>query len=81
MAVGALGTVYALSASGEDVAQQLEPLRAWYVFAPQCVSTLVAVKRETNGWRCPLIMLLRLFGLAYVAAFITYRVALALGAG
>ena len=94
VAVGALGTVYALSASGEDVAQQLEPLLAqgwslatalallaWYVFAPQCVSTLVAVKRETNGWRYPLMMLLQLFGLAYVAAFITYRVALALGAG
>jgi ferrous iron transport protein B len=94
VAVGALGTVYALSASGEDVAQQLEPLLAhswslatalallaWYVFAPQCVSTLVAVKRETNGWRYPLIMLVQLFGLAYVAAFITYRVALALGAG
>jgi len=94
VAVGALGTVYALSASSEDVAQQLEPLLAqswslatalsllaWYVFAPQCVSTLVAVKRETNGWRYPLIMLVQLFGLAYLAAFITYRVAVALGAG
>jgi len=94
VAVGALGTVYALSASGEDVAQQLEPLLAhswnlatalallaWYVFAPQCVSTLVAVKRETNGWRYPLMMLVQLFGLAYAAAFVTYRVALALGAG
>jgi ferrous iron transport protein B len=45
------------------------------------VSTLVAVKRETNGWRYPLIMVVQLFGLAYLAAFITYRVALALGAG
>jgi ferrous iron transport protein B len=94
VAVGALGTVYALSATGDDVAQQLEPLLAhswslatalsllaWYVFAPQCISTLVAVKRETNGWRYPLMMVVQLFGLAYIAAFITYRVALALGAG
>ncbi|MEZ5641401.1 MAG: ferrous iron transporter B [Burkholderiaceae bacterium] len=94
VAVGALGTVYALSAAGDNVAQQLEPLLAhswslatalsllaWYVFAPQCVSTLVAVRRETNGWRYPVVMLVQLFGMAYVAAFITYRVAVALGAG
>lgn len=94
VAVGALGTVYALSATGDDVAQQLEPLLsqswslatalsllAWFVFAPQCISTIVAVKRETNGWRYPLIMLVQLFGLAYLAAFVTYRVALALGGG
>ncbi|HNK53893.1 MAG TPA: ferrous iron transporter B [Ottowia sp.] len=94
VAVGALGTVYALSASGDDVAAQLQPLiahgwslatalalLAWYVYAPQCVSTLVAVKRETNGWRWPLVMLVQLFGLAWLAAFITYRTALAMGAG
>ena len=94
VAVGALGTVYALSASGDDVAAQLQPLiaqgwslatalalLAWYVYAPQCVSTLVAVRRETGGWRWPLLMLLQLFGLAWMAAFVTYRVALALGGG
>ena len=94
VAVGALGTVYALSASGDDVSQQLQPLiahswslatalslLAWYVYAPQCVSTLVAVKRETNGWKYPLMMLVQLFGLAYLAAFVTYRIALAFGAG
>ena len=94
VAVGALGTVYALSASGDDVSQQLQPLiahswslatalslLAWYVYAPQCVSTLVAVKRETNGCKYPLMMLVQLFGLAYLAAFVTYRIALAFGAG
>jgi ferrous iron transport protein B len=87
VAVGALGTVYAMSASGDDVATQLEPviagtwslatgcaLLAWYVFAPQCLSTLAVVKRETNSWRYPLIMAGYLFALAYIAAFITYRV-------
>jgi ferrous iron transport protein B len=94
VAVGALGTVYALSATGDDVAAQLTPmiaeswslatafsLLAWYVFAPQCLSTLSIVKRETNSWRYPLIMAGYLFALAYVAAFVTYRVALAMSAG
>ena len=91
VAVGALGTVYALSATGEDVADQLTPmiaqgwslatafsLLAWYVFAPQCISTLSIVKRETNSMRYPLIMAGYLFLLAYVASFITYRIALVL---
>jgi ferrous iron transport protein B len=94
VAVGALGTVYALSATGEDTAAQLGSLIAqswslatalsllvWYVFAPQCISTLIAVRRETNGWRYPLLMTLYLFALAYAASFVTYRVALALGGG
>ena len=53
----------------------------WFIFAPQCVSTIAAVRRETNGWRWPLVMLVQLFGLAWLAAFITYRTALAMGAG
>jgi ferrous iron transport protein B len=91
VAVGALGTVYSLSANGDDVAATLVPmiaetwslatalsLLAWYVFAPQCLSTLVIVKRETNSWRYPLIMAGYLFAMAYAASFITYRIALAL---
>jgi ferrous iron transport protein B len=91
VAVGALGTVYALSATGEETAKALVPLivqswslatayslLAWYVFAPQCISTLAVVKRETNSWRYPLLMAGYLFALAYAASFITYRVALAL---
>ncbi|HVH82748.1 MAG TPA: hypothetical protein VM713_00385, partial [Steroidobacteraceae bacterium] len=56
-------------------------LLAWYVFAPQCLSTLAVVKRETNSWTYPLAMAAYLFVLAYLAAFLTYRVALALGGG
>jgi ferrous iron transport protein B len=86
VAVGALGTVYALSAAGDDVGGQLAPiiaatwglptafaLLAWFVFAPQCLSTLAVVKRETNGWRYPLIMAAYLFALAYAAAGATYH--------
>ena len=92
--VGALGTVYALSASGDDAAQALAPLiaqgwslatalslLAWFVFAPQCLATLAAVKRETGGWNMPLVMAGYLFALAYLASFVTYRVALAAGFG
>jgi ferrous iron transport protein B len=92
VAVGALGTVYALSAAGDAVAEHLAPviahswslatalsLLAWYVFAPQCISTLAAVKRETNSWRYPLLMAAYQFALAYAAAFLTYRSALWLG--
>ncbi len=94
VAVGALGTVYALSASAQQVADQLTPmisaqwslatalsLLAWYVFAPQCISTLVTVRRETNSLRYPLIMAAYLIGMAYAASFITYHVAVLMGAG
>ena len=91
VAVGALGTVYALSSTGSDLSGALTPLiaqswslptalslLAWYVFAPQCLSTLAAVRRETNSWRYPIIMAAYLFALAYLGSFITFRVATAL---
>jgi ferrous iron transport protein B len=91
VAVGALGTVYALSATGDDVSGALTPLiahswslptalslLAWYVFAPQCLSTLATVKRETNSWRYPIFMAAYLFAMAYAGSWITYRVATAL---
>ncbi|WP_027995216.1 ferrous iron transporter B [Simplicispira psychrophila] len=90
--VSALGTVYALSATGDDVASSLGPLIAqqwslatalsllvWFVFAPQCFSTLATVRRETNSWRLAALMAAYLFALAYGASFITYRLALAWG--
>ena len=92
--VSSLATVYALSSSSADAADALVPLisagwtlatalslLAWFVFAPQCLSTIAAVKRETGGWKIPIIMLSYLFGLAYLAAFITYRVACFCGLG
>jgi ferrous iron transport protein B len=94
--VGALGTVYSLASGsgGTEVETALRPmivhswslatalsLLAWYVFAPQCMSTLVTVRRETNSWRYPLIMAGYLFAMAYVSAFLTYQVAVALGGG
>ena len=89
VAVGALGTVYAI---GEDKPGQLAAalsshwslatalaFLAWYVFAPQCASTLGVVKRETNAWRWPIIMFVYMIALAYLAAFVTYQIATRLG--
>ena len=95
VAVGALGTVYALSSSGDDVSAALTPmiasswglptafsLLAWYVFAPQCISTLAIVKRETGSWGPAAAMAAYMFALAYAASFITYRLSsLLLGVG
>jgi ferrous iron transport protein B len=93
VAVAAIGTVYAIDdpegAGGQ--ASIIEKLRArwtlptalaflmWFVFAPQCISTIAVTRRETNGWRWPAFMLAYLFALAYVMAGITYWLAVALG--
>ena len=87
VAVAALGTVYALSASGDQLAGALTPmisttwslptafsLLAWYVFAPQCVATLSVVRRETNSWSAPLAMAAYMFTLAWLASFATFRI-------
>ena len=92
--VSSLATVYALSSASADAADALIPListswslatalslLAWFVFAPQCLSTIAAVKRETGGWKIPAIMLSYLFGLAYLASFITYHLAIIFGLG
>ncbi|MDQ2102891.1 ferrous iron transporter B [Azospirillum isscasi] len=91
VAVGVLGTIYALSDSGDALQSSLAgalaaswglptalSLLAWYVFAPQCIATLTVVKRETNGWFWPAVMFAYMIALAYGASFVTYRVASAL---
>lgn len=93
VAVASLGTVYAIE-GGKDVAAQIGQtlagqwsvatalsLLVWYIFAPQCASTLAVIKRETGGWRWMVITFAYMLGLAYAASFITYNVAVALGAG
>ena len=92
VAVAALGTVYAMSQTGDELSSALVQLighawslptalslMTWYVFAPQCLSTVIVVKRETNGWRMPLLMLGYLFALAYGASFLVYHTAMAWG--
>ena len=89
VAVAALGTVYAVSGQGDgplgtvlsahwSLATALSFL-AWYVFAPQCASTLGVVKRETNSWVWPAAMFAYMTGLAYLASLVVFNVARALG--
>ncbi|MEI8150716.1 MAG: ferrous iron transporter B [Hyphomicrobiales bacterium] len=93
VAVASLGTVYAIE-GGKEAAEQIGQalagkwslatalaLLAWYVFAPQCASTLAVIKRETGSWSWMFATFGYMLVLAYVAALITYQVAVALGAG
>jgi ferrous iron transport protein B len=93
VAVSALATVYSLSGTDEEAANQLVPLitaqwslatalslLAWFVYAPQCISTLAVIRRETNSWKMLGISAGYLFLLAYGAAFATYQIARMLGA-
>ena len=86
VAVSALGTVYALGAAEADAATALLPilqsqwtlatalsLLAWYVYAPQCISTLAVTRRETGSWRPVAFMAVYLLVIAWLAAFVTYR--------
>lgn len=49
-------------------------LMVFYVFAMQCMATLAVVKRETNSWKWPLIQLVFMGVLAYVAAWTSFVV-------
>jgi ferrous iron transport protein B len=93
VAVSAIATVYSIDSADEQAgAMKLEdrlrhrwPLStalaflAWFVFSPQCISTIAVTRRETNGWKWPLFMVSYLFVLAYCAAGLTYWTAVALG--
>ena len=90
VAIGALATVYAVVAAdggSAATAGALAPvlagqwslatgmaLLAWYIFAPQCLSTLAAIARESGGWKLPAVTVLYQLALAYAAAFLAFRV-------
>ena len=95
VAVSSIATVYSLDA-GDNAAGNRTLLQnlqqrwslatalaflAWFVFAPQCISTIAVTRRETNGWKWPLFMVTYLFALAYLAAGATYWIAVAAGLG
>ncbi|WP_298424009.1 ferrous iron transport protein B [uncultured Kordia sp.] len=48
-------------------------LLLFYAFAMQCMSTLAIVKRETNGWKWPMIQLFGMSAIAYIAGLIAYQ--------
>lgn len=93
VAVAALGTVYAIE-GGKEAAEQIGQvlatkwslatalsMLAWYIFAPQCASTLAVIRRETGSWTWMAVTFTYMLVLAYAASLVTYNVAVALGAG
>ncbi|MEE9350380.1 MAG: ferrous iron transport protein B [Flavobacteriaceae bacterium] len=48
-------------------------LMVFYIFAMQCMGTLAIVKRETKSWKWPMYQLFGMTALAYLAAFITFK--------
>lgn len=92
VAVSSLATIYAVQ--GEAVEGQMSDIiasqwsmatglafLAWFVFAPQCLSTFAIIRKETNSWKWPLLAFSYLFVLAYLAAAATYHTAVAFGLG
>ena len=89
VAVAAIGTAYAIDDTEDEAGSKslVDHLRGrwslptalaflmWFVFAPQCISTIAVTRRETNGWRWPLFMMGYLFATAYVMAGLTYWLA------
>jgi ferrous iron transport protein B len=93
VAVAALGTVYAIE-GGKEAAEQIGQvlatkwslatalsLLAWYIFAPQCASTLAVIRRETGSWTWMGVTFAYMLALAYAASLLTYNIAVAMGAG
>jgi len=93
VAVAALGTVYAIE-GGKEAAEQIGEvlstkwslatalsLLAWYIFAPQCASTLAVIRRETGSSKWMALTFAYMFALAYAASLVTYNIAIVLGAG
>ena len=95
VSVSAIATVYSIDSPDEQAsATKLQDrlqhrwslatalaFLAWFIFAPQCISTIAVTRRETNGWKWPLFMVTYLFALAYLAAGATYWIAVAAGLG
>ena len=93
VAVAALGTVYAFE-GGKEAADRIGEVLAnnwslataisllvWYIFAPQCASTLAVIRRETGSWKWMAVTFGYMLALAYAGSFLAYSLARALGAG
>ncbi len=84
--VGTLGTIYGVEAADEDsvalqdrLRRDLSPgaaigLLVFFAFALQCVSTVAVMRRETAGWKWPLLQFGYMLALAYAGAFLAVRI-------
>ena len=87
--VGTLGTIYGIE--GDDDAEGLQAalrhdltpagavaLLVFFAFAMQCMSTIAVVRRETGGWTWPILQFTYMGVLAWVGAFVAFRLVTAL---
>ncbi len=83
--VGTLGTIYGIEGTTQSMGLQaalrhdLTPggaaaLLVFFAFAMQCMSTVAVVRRETGGWRWPIIQFAYMTVFAYVFAFLANRI-------
>ena len=90
VAVSSLATIYAVKDTAIDTelsglisSQWSLPTAlaflAWFVFAPQCLSTFAVIRKETHSWKWPIFAFSYLFVLAYIFAGLTYHIARSFG--
>ena len=84
--VGTLGTIYGVEEADEEsfalqeiLRRDLEPgaaigLLVFFAFALQCMSTVAVMRRETAGWKWPVLQFTYMLLLGYLGAFISYRI-------
>ena len=87
VAVSALSTVYSIDENDEEMGisklseqlgkdysfATLMSLIVWFIFAPQCISTIAIFKRESGGWKWTIFMVSYTLALAYLASFLVYQ--------
>jgi ferrous iron transport protein B len=79
--VSTLGTLYQTPQVGIALRHSIGlagalSLLVFFALAMQCTSTLATVKRETNSWRWPIFQFVYMSAIAYIAAWITFRMSL-----
>ena len=79
--IATLGTIYGMDPESEKLGLQnalhkdLTPggafaLLVFFAFAMQCISTIAVVRRETGGWKWPILQFSYMSVLAYAGAFV-----------
>ena len=72
--VATLGTIYSAAGSDLQAARRLDlSLGGAIAFALQCMSTVAIVRRETGGWKWPILQFTYMGVLAYIGAFVAYH--------
>ena len=79
--VGTLGTIYGVESQDDEIIELRAALKQdldfgsavalliFFVFALQCMSTVAVMRRETGGWRWPILQFGYMLALAYAGAW------------